>query len=245
MIILVESVPIARIGLLRKQRIIITNSVVLGMKVMVMTIPIAENLRAWQRERIKRRAIALLGKLRINTVCLRKDFPYPEWFQAYRKPTGSDFIKRFFGKIAVMSAKKHDSVYVFLKHIDRASQISLADLCEEFRFVYITGQNSEAIRMADNLLSEYGASVIIDPTPERIKTVDAVVFFDDPTEAPMLNECCVVIGIESSDVEFCMSDGSDLNIPDGFSQNALISESILRGCIRFEDVKISRLKIYP
>lgn len=245
MIMLIESKPIARIGLLHKQRIIITNSVILGMKVMVMTIQIADNLRQWQRKRIKRQAIAYLGKLRINTVCLREDFPYPEWFQAYRKPTGSDFIKRLFGKIAVMSAKKHDSVYVYLKHINRSTQKSIADLCEGFRFVYISGQKSEAIQMAKNLFSEYGASVIIDPTPERIKTVDAAVFFDEPTEASMLSEYCVAIGIENSDVEFCMSDGSDLDIPDGFPQNALIYESILRGCIRFDDVKISRLKIHP
>ena len=245
MILLVESAPAEKKLFRRKQLILINNSIMLGMRVTVMTIPLAERLRTGQRERLKKRLTAVMGKLRINTVCLKNDFPYPEWFEGYRRPDGSAFIKRLMGKIAVMAADRHESVYVYMKRADRWNIRALAELCEGFRFVSLSAQNGESGQISASLMKSCGASVMTEPTAERIKTADAAVFFDIPDEKPVLNESCVSLCVRNTDAEFRMTDGSEIGIPDGYSQKSLISEAVLRGCIRFEDIQISRIKISP
>lgn len=236
MIMLIEAVPVKKSVLWRKQEILVTNKALLGMKVMVISVPIPIKQRAWQRERLRRQVQALTAQLRVNTVCIKNDFPYPEWFEGYRKPDSREFLKRFLGKIAVISSQKHDTVFVNLHRADRISYSALFELCDSFRHILLSGQIGD---ITDSLFRKFGASVITSPTPERIFTADAAVLFSEPDEMPCFNTDCAIIRPDDSlEVEVIDQNGHKLDIPDGYSKNVLISEAILRGSISIDDIRI-------
>lgn len=245
MIMLIRSALAVKRRFLRRHSVIVDNRTVLGMKVMEMTVPIPERMRERQKERLKRKVLTILTDLRINAICVKDDFPYQEWFADHRRLTGNDVMKRNLGKIAVMASNRHELVYVYMQREDRECLKAITDLCEGFRLVCVSVQNGEASRITDSIMRSCGASIITEPTAERISSADAAVFFAKPAEDICLSEACVSVDIETTDVEFCMADGTKPDIPDGYSQKALISEVILRGCIRFEDIQISRIKISP
>lgn len=242
MIMLIGSTTVVKRTFFHKQNIIIDNRLILGMKVLEMTVPIAKNIKNKSKERIKRKVLEALSKHRVNTVCLKNDFPYPEWFSDYRMPKGNDVIKRLLGKIAVMASGKHELVYADLYRADRDSLKALSDMCEGFRFVCVSVRNGEASEISKSMIKSCGASIIAEPTAERIKSADAAVFFEQPMVFPEINKACVIIDVDNTKIDFCLSDGTELNIPDGYSQKALISEAIIRGYIRFEDIHIRELK---
>lgn len=242
MIMLVESVPISKRGL-KKSIISLEDKIILGMKVVIMTVPIPEKLHKWQERRLKKRIYELLNKLRINTICLKQGFPYPEWFKGCRSIDGRELIRRILGRIAINNARNFDSVYVHVNGYDRNSFNAITELCQKFRLIMLSAKNNE---IADGLYKAYGVSVIVDPTPERIMTADAAVFFDEAYEMPVFkDECNVIKADDSFDIEFGHTSGERIWIPDGYPQIPLISEAILRGCIGFENICIIKSEISP
>lgn len=237
MITLIESVTTRNSFLKPMRRIIVDNKTIVGMKVMIVTIPIPAKVKAGRRERLKRSVLEFLRKLRVNTVCIRTDFQYPEWFEGFRKPTGQELVSELLSEYAVKKAEKHDSAYVFINRANSRSIKAVSELCEGFQTVCLKVENGSCNQIRESILRGCGASIITEPTEERIYAADAAIFFDRPKEMPNLNKTCVIVSVDSLKIRVVSENGTDAEIPDGYSQKALISEAILRGYIRFEDVQ--------
>lgn len=243
MIMLVESVPIQKKNLLKRPGISVENQIMLGMKVMIMTVPILDKLRKRQEARLINRITVLLREFRINTVHLKHDFPYPEWFRRYRSLDGKELTKRLLGKITINTAKSFEAVYIHVNRYDRSSFNAITELCQKFRIIMLSGKNGD---IADRLYNEYGVSIIVAPTHERIMTADAAVLFSEPDEMPEFNEDCIVIKPDDSlYIELGLINGMKMNIPEGYPQIPLISEAIRKGSIGFDDICIMKSEISP
>ncbi|MBE6948263.1 MAG: hypothetical protein E7456_00240 [Ruminococcaceae bacterium] len=240
MIILAELAPAAKSLLTRSKRILTEKKTILGMNVTVLKVPISDKIRAGQLERIKRRTHNKLAELCANTVFIRNDFPYPEWFEGYRKPDGAGLVRRLSDRLAVNSSDRHYGVYVYLKRPDSECVNILRKLCEQFRFIYLSVKNGEADVIADGLMKTCGVSIVT--VSDRIPEADAAVFLHEPDEMPILNEKCVCISAEKSEVSISLSDGREAEIPDGYSRKALIAHALLHGYVRLEDIRNISLK---
>lgn len=265
MMMLIESVHVPKISfvqrfLMRLRRdfgITVTPEIILGLKFMKMTIPIAENSDEKWLEELREQAVMLMGEFRINTVCIKEDFPYKQWFESYRRPRGDELIKRLVGRIASKAAESNESVCVFARRFDRDGRAAVSDLCERFRYVMLVGQERELMQIADSLSQKCGASIIVNPIQSRASCADVAVFFDAPQERFELDTHCIAIAPDSSyygnivcsrrmeKIEFAFRDGVKLDIPDGFSEKTLIYEAIFRGRLRFQDFSIKSLEITP
>ncbi len=261
MIILIEpaearlSNPIA--GLWRrltgKERLSVSDDLVLGMKVLKMSVPMA----AGGTERTRKRVLNTLRELRINTVLLREDFPRPEWFEMYRRPDGSDLMGRMLSQAAKAAAGDSESILIYLRHMDREAGRTLSDLCMSYRHVMLLSESEGAIKAAQGISERMGVSLIVNPADSRIKTAKAAVIADVPQDTLILGEDCVAVAPSEdhyervvcrrrvTDVSFMMTDGSEPDIPEGYPQKALISEAILRGGMSFGDICIKSLEISP
>lgn len=237
MIILIESVDAVKKLFRHRQRILVDNRNVLGMNVMVVTVPIPEKPGQGQQRRLKRRVLALLMQLRCSAVYARTDFTYPEWFDGYSRISGEDIAREFLGNYAVKMAKCHDSVYVYMKSVDSKAFKAVAELSDSFRTVCVSLQYGSALQLAESIMRRCGASVIINPIEERIYSADAAVFFNEPIEMPILKPSCVCINADDVPLRIVLADGREMFVPDGYPQKALISEAVLHGCIRFEDIQ--------
>ncbi len=243
MIMLIEAVQKQKRRLLQKTVISVDDQIILGMKVKIMTVHMLGKIHKWQEARLKKRITEILSRLRINAVLVRTDFPYPEWFDNYRKPNGKDLLSRLLGTVTAMNAKEHNAVYVHIGRVDRSITKTLFDLCQSFRHIMFDRAN---VDIADLLYKTYGASIIIAPTAERVSIADAAVFFNEPLEMPEFKDDCVIVKADDSlNMEFAMTNGGSFDIPDGYPQIPLISEAILRGCIGFDDICIMKSEISP
>ncbi len=228
----------------------LSQETVLGMRALRMTVPTGGR----RPERLRRRVISLACRFGVNTVFLREDFPCPEWFAAFRRPDGEEFRRRMMGKTAVFAAECHDSVFVYLRVLDKCAERALCDLFTGFRHVMLSSANERALSAAETAADRAGVSIITDPPESRILKADAAVILDKPERAVRLGDGCVAVTGNYGDsvicsrrvagVEYGRVTGQAMGIPGGFSAESLIFESVLTGMMSFDDFCVKRTEIF-
>ena len=252
MFALIRAEYISKIGIFSKlfrrtEYVKAEASEVFGMKTLFVTVTIPD--RAGDRElaKIMDDTIQILTEEYAGTVSLRIGFPYPDWFSGFRHPDGGSFARRLVTTETL--AQNGDSVFVYARRIDTVVSSAIRQFCGRFRYVMVSSPDEDAPDIARWLTETSGASVIANPTERRILTADRAAIYDTPIRQITLSDRCKIITSSPEQAKMILggtfvpspalslTDGTPLIPPEGFEVNDILSEAILRGAVKFENIR--------
>ena len=252
MFALIQAKYVSKIGLYsrlfrRIEYVKAEASEILGMKTLSLTVMLPHGVSNRELARIKDDAIEILTEECVGTVCLHREFPYPDWFSGFRRPDGGSLARRLVTVEAL--SQKADSVFVYARRIDRVVSSAIRQLCGRFRYIMVSSPDSDTTDIARWLTETSGASVIANPTERRILTAHCAAIYDTPIRQITLSDHCQIVtsspeqekmiigGAIVPSPALSLADGTPLTVPDGFDVNDLLSEAILRGTVKFEKIR--------
>ena len=225
------------------------QSVLFGMKILNAAVFLPTDADERELAKIRRAVLSGLCENGVGTVCLRGDFPYPDWFRGFRRPDGRSFARRLVAARVCAQSDSANSIAVSAKRIDRTVSDAIRLYCKRFRYVMLTAPCADE-RAADALSEASGASIIFDPTDRRILTADTAAVYDMPDRPLTLSPDCTVFaaedayfsriigGIPSRPPALRVPKCDPSACPEGFSAEEILSEAVLRGSVRLSDIEI-------
>jgi hypothetical protein len=223
------------------------ESEIFGMKSLFLTVSIPCNVDEKQLRKIKQQTLSVLSRYGVNTVFLHTDFPHPDWFTGYRRPDGHSFARRLVTTQTLFLSG--ESVFVYTRRIDSVVSSAIRQYCGRFRYVMVASPDPGVGEIAHRLSEASGASVIANPTDRRILTANCGAVYDNPHKLIHLSDDCTVVTAEPEYAKMTVGgkpapspalslvDGTPLTVPAGFPRNDVISEAILRGAVKFENIR--------
>ena len=252
MFALIRAEFVSKIGLFSKlfrrmEYVTAETSEVFGMKTLSITVTLPDGADGRELMRIRDAAIEMLTEEYVGTVCLHRNFPYPDWFSGFRRPDGGSLARRL---VTVETlAQKGDSVFVYARRIDSVVSSAIRQFCGRFRYVMMSSPDTDTPEIARWLTETSGASVIANPTERRILTADCAAIYDTPIRQITLSDRCQIITSSPEQAKLTvggtivpspalsLADGTMLTPPEGFEINDILSEAILRGAVKFENIR--------
>lgn len=252
MFALIQAEFVTKIGLFSKlfRRMEYVNaeaSEVFGMKTLSVTVTLPDGADDRELMNIRNDAIEILTEEYVGSVCLNRDFPYPDWFSGFRRPDGGSLARRLV-TVETLS-QKGDSVFIYARRIDSIVSSAIRQFCGRFRYVMVSSPDGDTNDIARWLTETSGASVIANPTNRRILTADCAAIYDTPIRQITLSDRCKIITSSPEQAKMILggtlvpspalslADGTILTPPEGFEANDILSEAILRGAVKFENIR--------
>ena len=252
MFALIQANYVSKIGLYsrlfrRIKYVTAEASEIFGMKTLSVTVTLPHGATNRDLAKIRDDAIEILTEEYVGTVCLHRDFPYPDWFSGFRHPDGSSFARRL---VTVETlAQTGDSVFVYARRIDSVVSSAIRQFCGRFRYVMVSSPDGDTQEIARWLTETSGASVIANPTERRILTAHCAAIYDTPIRQITLSDRCQIItssperekmtvgGTPLPSPALSLANGTILTPPEGFEANEILSEAVLRGAVKFENIR--------
>ena len=230
---------------------------IMGMKALRLILETPQGLRRRQLEKRLRTARMILGRSKVDRVCFRQDFPYRKAFPdgLFREMDCQILNESMAGPILVKTAAGGDKTALFHGRyaLDRGEQV-LIDLCASFRYLVVCLSDRDRL-ICDSIRRKYGISVIEQPTMRQLLKADTALFFTAPSQRMILSDGCTVFAVSDealrnvrfrkkiTSVTYEIPDSLKRTVPEGYSADPFLSEALLRGIVRRDQIRVEEISI--
>lgn len=264
MICLIDTQEMPRVGIITRIRralrgykgITDRNIVILGMRVLYITVDKTPSMRTGTVQKRIQFAVSRMRTERVGKVQFTKNFPYRELIlrEGFDEIDESHLMELFTGKIVSALSGADKAAAFFANRLIGNAERVFCDMCSQFRYVMATLE-SDGTRLIAALGRRLGISIIGQPTEKQLLKADVAVFFSPPRLTTVLPDHCIAVPVTGaapdgvvcrkfvSGVTVELANGKTPDIPDGFDHEPLFAAAMDAGTLRGEDVRLSDIKM--
>lgn len=230
----------------------VTQTRVLGLPAAVVSVEVSSRPR--RARKALEEALRRLMELKPRRVVYERGFPYMKPCAAAGfVPAGADLHRFLAPQAAAAACPEGGAVYFYAARPDRVVREHISRMRHRFR--HILAETGGGRRFTDDLLFEFGLSVIQNPSPERLRDASAALFYAKPDRPVVLSPQCVVLAprrawlekIESgafvAGLEVGLKTGKWPPLPEGFPPEPLIGAALEAETLRPEEVAVLRVRL--
>jgi hypothetical protein len=243
-------------GLSGDKGLIIRETVVLGVRVLGITIEVFPGMKTEDVRAAIRRAVDAMRRERVREICFAKNFPYRALFlrEGFDEMGSLLLMTTLAGRISSylggqISAVSGDGKYaaIFAAKLTVAVLRTLSELCASFKYLMVTTESGGG-REFEALRRRTGISVIERPTPRQLMNADVAVVFGPLRRSVLLPAKCIAFGIGDnalsgvdcgrvvSGLRLELAAGREERLPEIFSRDVLISAALCAGTLKADDI---------
>jgi hypothetical protein len=235
------------------------KTVVYGMPLLHLTLPVYTKIKEPGAGKISGAAVIRLRKARVSRAIFAKDFPYREAFlrEGFEEADGTILTELLAGQLASLACPEGKTVVLIADSLTGSAACTLLELCVRFRHV-LTVLESDGSALLKTISRKYGVSVISAPSPAQLFDADVAVSFTPPLRQIQLSGACIAIPVGSmalenidcrryvADCTVGLKEQREAELPElagRFPVNALIAAALDAGVLRTEDLIIRTFRI--
>ena len=230
---------------------------IMGMRALRLRMEIPEGLRRRQLEKRINMARLILCRNKIDRVCFQNGFLYRDAFldASLREMDRQLLNESMAGPILAKASPGTEKTALFCARyaLDRGERALIA-LCASFRHLMVC-LSGEAEPICGSIRRKYGISVIEKPTMRQLLKADTALFFTAPSCQMFLSDSCIVFAVSDEalrnvrcrrkilSVTYEIPDILRRSVPEGYSVDLFLSEALLRGTVRINEIHVKEIVI--